>query len=92
MSNSMSRQHFNAVAETLRLQLKFAQDQSERAAIIRVAGALAADFKQFNIHFDRSHFMDAVLADAGTYDVHTDTEKDAYQRLHQATTVNYGSL
>ena len=83
---TMTRKHFREVAETLRIEIKYAPGPEARQAIIRVAGALASDFKQFNIHFDRQRFMDAVLADAGT-----DTEK-AHQASHPATTVNYGSM
>lgn len=82
MSASITRQHFTAIAETLRIELKFAQGPEERSAIIRVAGALAVDFKQFNIHFDRERFMAAVLA--GNTSDRTETHAAESERLNLA--------
>ena len=58
----MTRRHFQMVAETLRIQLRLADSDDARQAILDVAAMLCDDFKIANPRFDRARFLAAVQA------------------------------
>lgn len=60
MSASMTRQHFQAIAETLNWEYTHAEDDNAAAVVWRVAVALTVNFKYFNPNFDHTRFMAAV--------------------------------
>ena len=56
----MTRKHFQAVAEAIRLEVKFLEaDTDAHKAVRRVAQDLATVFKQANSNFDRQRFLEA---------------------------------
>ena len=57
--NTMTRKHFQAVAERLNEAIRLSQNLD---SIIKLATSLADDFEQFNPNFNRSKFLAVALA------------------------------
>ena len=55
----MTRQHFNAIAETINLSFTHAPNPN---VITTLAVNLADDFEKFNPNFNRSKFLAVALA------------------------------
>lgn len=90
MNASITRQHFNAIAQTIASTPGLTDDQ--RADL---ADRMVTALYKFNHNIDRARFV-RVATDVPEWlrniERRKDAEKDAYQADHQATIVNYGSM
>jgi len=62
----MTRQHFNAIAETIRIQLRLCDSDDACAAVLAIAEMLCDDFKIANSGVDRERFLAALRHDRET--------------------------
>ncbi len=58
----MTRQHFQAIAETLNLSFRHSPHQQADNILTTLAVNLADDFERFNPNFNRSKFLAVALA------------------------------
>lgn len=56
---SATRKDFVAIAESVRITLTLAQDDGERALVVRLARFLARDLASMNSNFQRMKFLTA---------------------------------
>ena len=56
---SMTKQHFQAIADTFKGQLEISHSDMRRAGIIQTARDMADTMRRFNSRFDRSRFLAA---------------------------------
>jgi hypothetical protein len=59
----MTRKHYVMIAEALRHEMKYAENESERMGIKNTAFKLAFTFGQDNPRFDRERFLDVAIRD-----------------------------
>ena len=55
----MTKKHFEQIAKNIQRELKFAQNDDEKAGVRKLAQELSRTFKGFNPNFDRERFLSA---------------------------------